>query len=263
MLPTDPLNPAPKSPGPWFSLPLNDISALNKKIAEASQHVFTTIAIILRQSGQLLVVVVQVLVDFSSKILKEALIISVIAGGILIPMKIFYPPELFLDASISTVLGPVLEEIVFRGALLSGAKLLQQGYNQIRRWTHHQHNPSEAELKAQEIFRVRVVAITFGFLHLWNRDRLNLRAVFHVCSCTLGGLSYGYLKEKTNSLALPIIAHCSTNLILTIGPDFLENLNPSLPFFYLYSSCIFATHFANKWYWYKYATATPPQIPSC
>jgi len=138
------------------------------------------------------------------------------------------------------IVGPILEEVMFRGALLGGLKACQYGYNKIR-YCINKYEPSETDLKVQEIFRVRVSALIFGVVHFTNYPTVTAFAVFHVSTCILGGLTYGYMAEKTNSVILPIFLHSFFNASLEIG-EYIPALEIPCDFLALGSDLF--------WYWY-------------
>ena len=109
------------------------------------------------------------------------------------------------------VLAPITEEILFRGILQTGIEYGQKATNCIRYYLKD-YELTEADIKAQLVFRVRVTALAFGLVHLLN-DNTKLFLAFQVTFCTIHGITFGYYKEKTNSLTTPILLHAWNNTL--------------------------------------------------
>jgi hypothetical protein len=82
-------------------------------------------------------------------------------------------------------------------------------------------------LKTQEVFRVRITAVLFGLAHLLNPHPWPVR-LMQVTWCIICGSNFGYLKEKHQTLALPMLAHFSNNLIATLA--IAEKISPGIAF---------------------------------
>jgi len=103
---------------------------------------------------------------------------------------------------------PVVEEILFRGMLNEAVALIQ------RDWAaYNEKELSQADLKAQKEFRIRLVAVIFGLAHFAGGP-------IQVTVAAMGGYMLGNLAEETNSLALPIIFHALHNISCVVigGP---------------------------------------------
>lgn len=87
---------------------------------------------------------------------------------------------------------PVVEEIIFRGFFLRGLRLLQEMAN----WSSNK--------QTEQFYRVHITALLFGLTH-----SLPLQAAF----AYEGGVGYGYLTEKYETLSVTILAHGINNFI--------------------------------------------------
>ncbi len=79
-----------------------------------------------------------------------------------------------------------------------GIQLTQKSWN----WWNGQNETVE-----QQIWRVRITAIIFGLAHLSNDDP----SLIQVSMSTFGGLTFGYCKESTGSVAPSILLHSINN----------------------------------------------------
>lgn len=191
---------------------LDKTDSLTSRVSQASTQAFQVFLEFSNSAGQKLYVCVVFVLQTSYKIGLECAKATLIAIVIFAAIKLTVPAALCGSAITTVIVAPVLEEILFRGILLTGVEFAQKGYNQVYRWKQN-YEPSAEDLEAQKIFRVRTTAFIFGLVHLTNHATLNFSAIYQVTSCTISGLSYGYLKEKTNSIALPIIGHARNNAI--------------------------------------------------
>ncbi|MBA3720987.1 MAG: CPBP family intramembrane metalloprotease [Parachlamydiaceae bacterium] len=119
------------------------------------------------------------------------------------------------------VVGPVLEEVLFR-------QLLQGSLHMVQRFNNRfiaKKPPSHQDLKIQEHFRVTVTAVIFGGVHLQNSHKNVFSAVKQFSLATLGGFSYGYLAEKYNTISLSILAHGINNAIAVLPMIYLNKSN--------------------------------------
>jgi membrane protease YdiL (CAAX protease family) len=98
---------------------------------------------------------------------------------------------------LAVTLGPVLEEVIFRGYLLTASLLLMR-----RLW------PSRAPT-----FSVGAVALVFAIAHLTTPDTNLLQL-----SCIVfTGCLYGYIRFRYRSTAAAVLAHSAYNLTLYIS----------------------------------------------
>lgn len=112
------------------------------------------------------------------------------------------PREVF----IITVFAPVIEEIIFRGALLRGIHVMQKGWNHVQG-----HELSEEEERTQQTFRVHLSALIFAAAHLLNPHKNVASALVQFTWTYFGGVTYGYLSEKYRTLSVNILAHGFNN----------------------------------------------------
>lgn len=128
---------------------------------------------------------------------------------------------------------PFDEEIFFRGLLLRGIRLFQKS------------PASDEEKAAQQTLRVRVSAFVFGLAHFQGGP-------LQILSASLGGLSYGYLSEKYETLSMGIVAHGINNFIaLKAATALTRSIAPSIheAGFYLILALIYKIglyHFATR-----------------
>lgn len=101
------------------------------------------------------------------------------------------------------IVAPLLEEIFFRGLLQRGIQALQYVY-------HNEEEPMEEQKFFQQAFRVHTTALIFGLAHLLNGN--DFKGSLIQCSWSyIGGVIYGHLSEKYNTLSLAILAHGINN----------------------------------------------------
>ncbi len=112
----------------------------------------------------------------------------------------------------NVLIAPVAEEIIFRWSLQGTIHIFQKRRN----WIRKKRAISQEDLKAQEVFRVRMTAFLFGLAHFGNlacSDQAIFETSLQVVYATIFGLSTGYLKERTESIVLPILCHAINNTI--------------------------------------------------
>lgn len=129
-------------------------------------------------------------------------VIKILAAGIFLQILAtnFITPNSELSATAictSVVIAPVVEEIFFRGVLLKFVYLCQR-----------KPQTPEEEGK-QRAYRIHSVAFIFGFLH-WPLGEGPINAVL----AYFGGVSYGWLAEKHQTLSLIIVAHGINNFLV-------------------------------------------------
>jgi uncharacterized protein len=111
-------------------------------------------------------------------------------------------PKLIAFGAIIMVIGPILEEIFFRGALF---------------------NPIERAYPASRSIAVGITAFLFAAAHLDHQELIPL---------ALLGLALGFLRQQSGSLIPPILLHMSFNgvgfyAILTTAPSASATTSPS------------------------------------
>ncbi len=179
---------------------------------------------------------------------KETLKVTLVAAGIFCAVTYIFPSSAMALTAI--LVAPVFEEIIFRGILLTSVHHFQKTINLCREdfWGH---TLNAADHKSQEVFRVRLTAVIFGLAHAFNpHSSLALKAL-QISVATVGGLTYGYLKERKHSLVLPILGHSFSNAI-AVG---IGHIPDNWAFGGL------AVFFANEFAWYKYATRPDNALP--
>lgn len=210
-----------------LQLSLNTLSTgfnnLKIRVTIVSKRVFHVIIENTKKVGSSIKLTAHFIISKTLKLktLHVAILAVIVLGTISQTSPLVYSSQLF-DV---LVFAPVVEELVFRGALLSSLKYCQKGINRIRNWNSN-YVPSEADLKAQKIFRVRTTAVLFGLGHSYQGP-------VGLISATFEGLIYGYLKEKTNSIVVPMSAHFNYNALVSIRKRFVPN-QLLLPLFAFY-----------------------------
>jgi membrane protease YdiL (CAAX protease family) len=118
----------------------------------------------------------------------------------------------FRNVYIAVVFAPVVEEIIFRGILLRGIHLIQKVFRKV---CLSGGAISEQTRKTDQIFRVHLAALIFAGSHLLNPHRNAVSAGIQFCWTYIGGVTYGYLSEKYQSLAPGMIVHGINNSLAT------------------------------------------------
>lgn len=115
-------------------------------------------------------------------------------------------------ALLAIVAAPLIEEILFRGILQKTIHLIQH--------LTLKKNPTEMEKIHQKTFRVQLSSLLFGAAHLTNEGNSPLGRGIQCTWSYFGGVSYGYLSEKYQTLSMSILAHGLNNMIATAGSHF-------------------------------------------
>lgn len=102
-----------------------------------------------------------------------------------------------------TVLAPVLEEVLFRGILLPGIHCMQ--------YLLSKNDLTDEELEKQRNYRVQLSALIFGAAHLTNPHEHVAGALIQFTWSYIGGVVYGHLSEKYQTLSVSILAHALNN----------------------------------------------------
>lgn len=108
------------------------------------------------------------------------------------------------------VAAPVIEELVFRGAIQRGIGLAQKG------WNHFviQRELSQEELAVQRTWRVQISAVIFTAVHLMNPHSTMAAKLTQITWNYMGGVAYGYLSDNYKSLSVSILAHGFNNMLV-------------------------------------------------
>ncbi len=138
------------------------------------------------------------------KLLSPSTILSGPFGSLSLTAKI-------LKAPLVCVLGPVIEEVVFRGNLQEILKgkfasfFVGQGFS------------NSAALKAARVASVFFTAIIFGLAHFANALRYWCNPMFflpQVVATTILGFMFGAAKELTGELHMSTAMHASHNAVV-------------------------------------------------
>ncbi|WP_042281448.1 CPBP family intramembrane glutamic endopeptidase [Candidatus Protochlamydia sp. R18] len=126
-----------------------------------------------------------------------------------------------INVRLITVVGPAVEEFFFRGMLQRGIGITQAGWNRfvIKR------ELSKQEIISQRAWRIHVTAIIFGVAHATNSHSNYANKFTQITWCYMGGVTYGYLSEKYQTLSVSILAHSINNILaisLMVYPKFNE-----------------------------------------
>lgn len=113
----------------------------------------------------------------------------------------------------TTVIAPLVEEILFRGVLLNGIRLLQKGWNYLT----FADKLTDEDRKVEQIFRVHLSALIFATLHLFNPHKHIAGALIQFTWSYLGGMTYAYLSEKYHTLSVNILVHGINNTLAVAG----------------------------------------------
>jgi membrane protease YdiL (CAAX protease family) len=100
-------------------------------------------------------------------------------------------------AMLAVALGPVLEEVIFRGYLLTAALLLTR----------------RLSASSSAVFSILGVAVVFAIAHLTTPGTTPLQ----LCCIVLTGSLYGYIRFRYRSTAAAALAHAAYNLALYLS----------------------------------------------
>lgn len=153
----------------------------------------------------------------------------------------------------SVIFAPIYEEFIFRGLFFSAIQ-----YNYPKGILTEEEKMTQLEQKS---FRIHFTAIIFALAHLHNPHPNTTSRVLQVSWSYIGGVIYGNLSEKYQSIAPGILAHGLNNMIALSGNIYsveicLTALVINKSFFYILGSAnlpkmtpkIFKNHF---WAWYS------------
>ncbi len=120
------------------------------------------------------------------------------------------------EMMISVVAIPVIEEILFRGCIQRGIGLVQKGWN----YFVIQRELSPRELDVQRTWRVQMSAIIFAAAHLTNPHRNMGHKLTQFTWAYMGGVAYGYLSDKYQSLSVSILVHGFNNMLVAYAASY-------------------------------------------
>lgn len=116
--------------------------------------------------------------------------------------------DVYSRAQDTVLLGPVVEEILFRTIFQGAIKEIQHfGFQYFR------GAATEAELASHKTFRIWTTSIAFGLIHATNTHETLALKIMQVYFSTFSGLSYCHLKENTGSTAPSIFCHAFNNFL--------------------------------------------------
>lgn len=145
---------------------------------------------------------------------------------------------------LAVMIAPIIEEILFRGIVQHGIWGGQVVMNRVSvKWLGHEV-PTSERLKAQEVFRVRVTAVLFGAVHIFNHATL-APALIQFTIAGLAGLPLGYLTEKHQTLSLSILAHGLHNTFVSLPQAAVNHLDEPLALVAGLTMCV-----ANGTFWW-------------
>ena len=105
--------------------------------------------------------------------------------------------------AIATLIGPIFEEIIFRGFLQEKIKLFQAHILKV-----------DENSSLQKTMRVFLQAVIFGLCH-WHRLHTLSLNVFFIIILSIGGMALGEIKEQQNSLVGSMAFHSIHNTCVT------------------------------------------------
>lgn len=108
------------------------------------------------------------------------------------------------------VLVPVMQEILLRTII---QEQIIHTFQRVK--NYYDGPPTEEQLANQKILRIRITAVLFGLSQIGNANT----TIGKVVKCFFGflsGVTYGYLSEKYQTTAAPILAHGFCNGILKL-----------------------------------------------
>jgi membrane protease YdiL (CAAX protease family) len=108
-----------------------------------------------------------------------------------------------LEVSSLVVTAPILEELFFRGFLLTAIHATQILYNRFI----SQRELTEEEELHQLTVRTHLSAFAFAAIHLTNPHETLASMLLQFGEAYVTGVSYAYLTEKYQTLSVTILAH--------------------------------------------------------
>lgn len=154
-------------------------------------------------SGDTIKIFALKVLDISSTVAKEAVKVALVVA-------ILYTASSFLPATVigigvieMVVLGPLFEELFFRGMVQNGIWMIQEIYNNVIKGTP----PTEEDLETQKTYRIGITALFFGVAHLMNPEP----SLIQVTWATWDGIEHGCSMERTHTLATSILDHGMNN----------------------------------------------------
>ena len=177
-----------------------------ERIKATASHVFNELHSDKNPKLKKTIMIVTKLAMIVYHLFVEIVKITIIFAALVLFVHLVLPASKMATAVV--VVAPIAEEILFRGILLTGIEYTFYVKDALMGFV-----PSEIDERARLVFRVRVTAVVFGLAHLMNP----VRSFIQVFSATLSGLSYGYFKEKTNSVVPGMMLHAINNGLVQVG----------------------------------------------
>jgi membrane protease YdiL (CAAX protease family) len=138
----------------------------------------------------------------SSRAAAACVVAGLLAGGSIVAVASISQQPLGTEngwnkAMLAIVLGPVLEEVIFRGYLFTAALLLTRRLSPSR----------------SAAFSIIGVALVFSIAHLTTAGTTALQ----LCCIVLTGCLYGWVRFRYRSTAAAALAHATYNLALYLS----------------------------------------------
>lgn len=186
--------------------PTTSPTAVGEPKATVGNHCRGVCTEVVSENGKKIKIFAKKALDIASKVAVEAFKVQAVMAGLTIFVLLTTPAPLLPLAMYIVVIGPAIEELIFRGVIQNCIRLFQNSYNAHIRKTP----PTEQDLQHQQNIRVGITSALFGVAHALNPGPLAGK-IIQVTYCTIAGTSLGYTMEKTQTLALPILDHGINN----------------------------------------------------
>jgi len=128
------------------------------------------------------------------------------------------------DVFVIPICVPVVEEIICRayvGLIYKVNQIFSYAMSKIFGYDIEEDEKTENE-QIQQIFRIHLAALIFAASHLGNDHANTASALKQFCWTFVGGIVYGYLTEKYQSLAPGILFHGFNNALVTAAKIYPE-----------------------------------------
>lgn len=148
------------------------------------------------------------LIQWPFKIAVELSRIEATALVIIFGQYFIMGPTFLNDNFKATIFAPFSEEFFFRGFLLGGSYQLYKKLIQVR---EKSEEPNVSRM--EKMYLIFANAIVFGLCHASNKH-LTFQNKLVQCAWTVfGGISYGLLCDKSETLSFSIVVHSINNTI--------------------------------------------------
>lgn len=112
------------------------------------------------------------------------------------------------DLFYTSVIGPIVEELIFRWALYYTIKI-------PTKFIVSYFYPEETAKKISEVTTIIFTSIAFGLVHVGNSTSF-LVSLPQVIKCIVAGIQYGYQKEYGGGITMTIGSHIANNSYSTL-----------------------------------------------